>query len=330
MLELIQKFPEQVSEALEIGKKASFNTAYTSGINNIVICGMGGSGIGGNLFGELLRDNLSVSVCVNRAYQLPAFVNEKTLVILSSYSGNTEETLSAAKAALDKGLKPVCVTSGGKLEELAKANNLDLVKIPGGMPPRACLGYSTVQLFFIAKHYGLTNDSFVAGFESAVKLMKEQQADIEVKSKLLAEQLLNKVIIAYADEKYESVALRFKQQVNENGKAECWYNVFPEINHNELVGWREPAQNLGLLVWRFDDENVRNTHRIKFTLDEIKKKLPNVHEVKASGSNAFEKRFYAIHFGDWLTYHLAILGGYDPIEIDVLIKLKEHMGSIPM
>ena len=290
---------------------------------------MGGSGIGGNLFGELLRDSLSVPVSVNRAYQLPAFVNEKTLVILSSYSGNTEETLSTAKAALDKGLKPVCVTSGGKLEELAKANNLDLVKIPGGMPPRACLGYSTVQLFFIAKHYGLTNDSFVAGFESAVKLLKEQQADIEAKSKLLAEQLLNKVIIAYADEKYESVALRFKQQVNENGKAECWYNVFPEINHNELVGWREPAQNLGLLVWRFDDENVRNTHRIKFTLDEIKKKLPNVHEVKASGSNAFEKRFYAIHFGDWLTYHLAILGGYDPIEIDVLIKLKEHMASIP-
>lgn len=330
MLELIQKFPEQVIEALEIGEKATFKTEYPQGIDNIVICGMGGSGIGGNLFAELLRGSLKVPVSVNRAYQLPAFVGPKTLVILSSYSGNTEETLSAANDALNRGCKPVCVTSGGKLEDIANANGLDLIKIPGGNPPRACLGYSAVQLFYIAKHYGLTDSNFVEGFKSAVKLMKEQQADIEAKSKVLAEQLLNKVIIAYADEKYESVALRFKQQVNENGKAHCWYNVFPEINHNELVGWREPAQNLALLVWRTDEEYKRNTDRIVFTEGEVKKKLPNVHEVQTMGTNAYDKRFYAIHFGDWLTYHLAILGGYDPIEIEVLIRLKEHMASIPM
>lgn len=330
MLNLIKNFPEQVSEALEIGEKATFKTQYISGISNIVICGMGGSGIGGNLFTELLRDSLKVPVSVNRSYRLPAFVDAKTLVVLSSYSGNTEETLSAANEALQRGLKPVCVTSGGKLEEIAKANDLDLIKIPGGNPPRACLGYSVVQLFYIAKHYGLTDDSFIQGFQSAIKLMKEQQADIDAKGKVLAEQLLNKIVIAYADEKYESVALRFKQQVNENGKAHCWYNVFPEINHNELVGWREPAQNIALVVWRTDEEYKRNTDRIKFTLNEVKKKLPNVHEVQAVGTNAYDKRFYLIHFGDWVTYHLAILGGYDPVEIDVLIALKEHMGKIPM
>lgn len=330
MLELIQKFPEQVTEALAIGEKATFKTEYPQGIDNIVICGMGGSGIGGNLFAELLRGSLKVPVTVNRAYQLPAFVGNKTLVVLSSYSGDTEETISVANEAIAKGLKPVCVTSGGKLEKLAAANGLDLIKIPGGNPPRACLGYSTVQLFYIAKHYGLTDGSFVEGFKSAVNLMKEQQADIEAKSKVLAEQLLNKVIIAYADEKYESVALRFKQQVNENGKMHCWFNVFPELNHNELVGWREPAQNIALIVWRTDEEYKRNADRIVFTEDEVKKKLPNLHEVQAMGTNSFDKRFYLIHYGDWLTYHLAILQGYDPIDIEVLIRLKEHMGAIPV
>ncbi len=328
MYDLIKKFPGQLRKAIAIGEKASFKTTFSSGIKNILVSGLGGSGIGGNILSELLREELSVPVAVNKSYFLPAFVDASTLLILSSYSGNTEETVSCAKQAIEKGLRPICITSGGKLAEVAKENNLDLILIPSGFPPRACLGYSSTQLFFVLKHYGLTGDLFISTIYKIAELLEAEQSKIMEDAEFLAEKLLRKVIVLYAEDKYESTALRLKQQINENSKLHCWYNVIPEMNHNELVGWREANDALAVVILRADDEYHRNRERILFKKDVIVKLSDNVYEIDAKGEDTFEKHFYLIHFGDWLSYYLAVKQGYDPSEIDVLIKLKGHMSSI--
>jgi len=328
MLELIRDFPEQMLRAIEIGEKVKLQTKFANGIKNVLVCGLGGSGIGGNLVSELLRDELKVPVTVNKGYLLPAFADASTLLILCSYSGNTEETLHCAELAVEKGLKPVCVTSGGKLAEMAAQNNWDVINIPGGSPPRACLGYSAIQLFFVLSNYGLINPEFKASLIRSSSFLTVEQAKINEDAEFLAAKLLQKVIIVYAEDKYESTALRLKQQVNENAKMHSWYNVIPEMNHNELVGWREPVGNLAVLIFRSSDEFHRNTHRILFNKDVVVKVSDHVYEIDAKGKDTYEKHFYLIHLGDWLTYHLALLQGYEPMEIDVLNKLKGHMSSI--
>lgn len=328
MYELIQQFPSQLLKALEIGEGLSLKTKFNSPIKNVLVSGLGGSGIGGSILNELTRDELPIPVSVNKGYFLPAFVDSSTLLILSSYSGNTEETLVCAEQAIAKGLKPVCITSGGKLTEIAQENDFDLIKIPGGYPPRACLGYSGIQLFYVLHHFGLINDRFKQQIKNTAAFLETEQALIIDDVKFLAPKIARKIIVAYGEDKYESALLRLKQQINENAKLHCWYNVIPEMNHNELVGWREPNDAVAVLIFRADDEYERNTHRLLFKKDVIEKISESVYEIHAKGADNFEKHFYFIHFGDWLSYELAVLQGYDPIEIDVLNKLKAHMGSI--
>ena len=327
MYHLIKEFPQQLLEAVEIGEKASLHSKQND-IRNIVICGLGGSGIGGNLVSELLCGELQVPVIVNKGYSLPAFADANTLLILCSYSGNTEETIQCANEAIKKGLKPSCITSGGNLAEIAAENNLNVIKIPSGLPPRAALGYSATQLFFLLHHHGLINADFKKSLIRTSSYLQVEQNKIMEEAEFLAGKLQKKIIILYAEDRYESVALRIKQQVNENGKMQCWYNVVPELNHNELVGWREPYKELAAIMLRTSDEYPRNTARILFQKEVMEKISKEVYEVNAKGNDGYEKRFYLIHFGDWLTYHLALLQGYDPTEIDVLIKLKTHMSAI--
>jgi len=328
MFELIKNFPEQMREAIQIGEQAQLKTVFATDVKNIVVCGLGGSGIGGDLLAELLKPELKIPVIVNKSYFLPAFADTSTLLILSSYSGNTEETLACAYEALEKGLKPLVVTAGGKLEELALKHNLDLIKIPSGHPPRACLGYSSAQLFFILEHYGLIAADFKKQFLQAADFLVAEQRLIMEDAEFLAGKLLQKVVILYAEDKYESTALRLKQQINENSKMHCWYNVVPEMNHNELVGWKEPVGNLAVIIFRSEDEFHRNTHRIVYKKDGIVKLSDNVFELYAKGANLLEKHFYLIHIGDWLSYYLATLQGIDPVEVNVITNLKKKLDSL--
>ena len=328
MYQLIKDFPSQLVAALLIGENTPLKTSFTTEIKNVVVCGLGASGFGGNILSELFREELKVPVVVNKGYFLPAFVDASTLLILCSYSGNTEETIACAEQALQKGLQPFCITSGGKLEAFAVKNNFDLIRIPAGFPPRTCIGYSTVQLFFILKHVGLISNSFKQSIHEVVSLLLQEQAQIIADAKLLADKLVKKIVLLYAEDKYESVLLRIKQQINENSKLHCWYNVIPEMNHNELVGWRAENDSIAVLILRADDEFSRNTARILFNKNVLENFSKNIFEVEAKGTTLFDKHFYLIHFGDWLSYHLALLQGYDPTEIDVLNKLKSHMGAI--
>lgn len=315
-------------DALKIGEGIRLKNPVPASIHNVVVCGMGGSGIGGDLVRNLYASSISVPLIINKGYDLPAFVNEHTVVVLSSYSGNTEETLSCAAQCVEKGLKPFVVTTGGKLQTFAIEHQLDYVLIPGGNPPRSCVGYSVIQLLSFLHAAGLIEGSYKEQINAAAQQLAAGQKTIESSTRQLAEALKGKIVLAIAEDKYESAVLRLKQQINENSKMYCWYNTIPELNHNELVGWRSVPDNLSFLFFRAADENKRNTERILFTKKVAEEKTSSVYEVWTKGETAVERQFYLYHFGDWLSWQLADVQGVDAVEINVLNALKKHLETI--
>jgi glucose/mannose-6-phosphate isomerase len=328
MYQLIKDFPQQMRHAIELGENISIKTTFSVPIQNIVVSGMGGSGIGGDLLSELLSENLAVPIISNRGYNLPFYVGETSLLVLSSYSGNTEETLSVGQQAIARGIKPICITSGGALAEMANQNNWDLILIPSGRPPRASLGYSSIQLFYVLFKLNLIDISFKAKLIASADLMEATQSEVMIEAQSITPKLIGKILIALSEDKLSSVALRFKQQVNENSKAHLWINALPEMNHNELVAWRERNEDLAVVYLVTKDMNTRVRERMAFNRPVIEKVTPHVFEIEAKGEDTYQEHFYLIHLTDWISYYLGVAKGYDPMEIDVLIALKNHMSSI--
>ncbi len=327
MKTLIANFSKQLTEAINIGSNAKLSSSSHK-ISNVLICGLGGSGIGGSIVEELVISNASVPISTSKGYFIPAFVNENTLVIISSYSGNTEETLNCMELAIAKKAKIVCVTSGGKVQESAKVNHFDCITVPGGMPPRACLGYSLTQLLFILGFYKIIINNFKAELEAAVKLIDQEENNIIAEANIIAERLKDKTPIIYATTYNEGIAIRFRQQLNENAKILCWHHVIPEMNHNELVGWTEKNDHLSVIIFLDKDEYSRNMARVEINKAIIKKYAFNITEIYSKGNSAIEKAIYFIHLGDWISVLLAELRGVDAVEVNVINHLKSALSKI--
>jgi glucose/mannose-6-phosphate isomerase len=327
MTELIDGFPAQVKKALEIGRAATL-TKSTVGIQNILISGLGGSGIGGTIAAELVASKCTLPITVNKEYFIPAFVGENTLVIISSYSGNTEETLQALDLAYNKGAKIVCVTSGGKIAAFAKEKGIDLIEIPGGMPPRSCLGYSLTQLFFVLAFNGFIDNYFEAELANAVSLLENQSDSIREKAMAIARQLNGKQPVIYATPGYEGVAVRFRQQLNENSKILCWHHVIPEMNHNELVGWRDVNDGMAAIFLRNKEEYFRNTHRIEYSREVITRCTGTIIDIWAEGTSDIEKAMYLVHLTDYISDYLAALRNHDAVEVNIITGLKGMLEDV--
>ncbi len=327
MKTLISNFSKQLTEAINIGCNANLSPSMQK-ISNVLICGLGGSGIGGSIVSELVIANANVPINVSKGYFIPAFVNENTLVIISSYSGNTEETLNCMELAIAKKAKIVCVTSGGKVQELAKSNGYDCIMIPGGMPPRSCLGYSLTQLFFILDFHKIITNDFKAELEAAIKLIDQEENNIITEAKNIAKKLKDKTPVIYATTYNEGIAIRFRQQLNENAKILCWHHIIPEMNHNELVGWTQKNDNLSVLIFLDKDEYSRNMARVEINKEIIKKYAFNITEIYSKGISAIEKAIYFIHLGDWISVLLAEFRGVDAVEVNVINHLKSALSKI--
>lgn len=327
MKNLIAKFPKQLEEALKIGNEAKLTPAK-KGIANVLISGLGGSGIGGSIIAELIVSEAKVPVNVSKTYFIPAYVDENTLLIISSYSGNTEETIRALELAIEKRAKIVCVTSGGKVEEIAKAKQFDHIIIPSGMPPRACLGYSLTQLLFILRNFGVIKNNFEAELRVAVTLIEKEENDILRQAKDVADRLMNKIPVIYTTTYNEGIAIRLRQQINENAKMLCWHHVFPEMNHNELVGWAEKNENLAILLLRDHEDYSRNQTRIEISKEIFRKYTSTIIELYSKGNSSIEKAIYMIHLGDWISLFLAERKGIDPVEVAVINHLKSELSKI--
>lgn len=326
MKALIEAFAAQMRTADEIGKAAKF-TPHTHEIRNVLVIGLGGSAFGAEVARNFVESTCKVPFAICRDYDIPGWVSEHTLLIASSYSGNTEETLSALDQAMPKGPKVVAVTSGGKLLDIAKAKGYDHVILPGGYPPRSAAGLSIINQLHVLKGMGLTTD-FSAELAEAVSLV-EGFADHD-DARLIADQLHRHIPILYSTPAFESISIRWRQQIEENGKHIAFHHVIPEMNHNELVGWKNPEDLLEdcvVLVIRSSFDHPRNSIRIDICREIFGDYADGVIEINAEGETRLGQLFYLLHLGDWVSLYLAERNGEDPTPVKVIDFLKNELGK---
>ncbi len=328
MNQLIEKFPAQLIEALEIGEGATINP-HSEEITKVYVAGLGGSGIGADFVNSFIREESPIPYNTGKAYSIPKYVDKNTLAIASSYSGNTEETLYSFNEMIKTGAKIVVISSGGKLIELAKEHGYDYIVLPGDWPsPRACLGFSLVQQLFVMKKLGFISGESILSIKSSIDLIKYNQEEIKEEAKKVANFLFQKRPIIYSTDRIEPVAVRFRQQINENAKKLCWHHVIPEMNHNELVGWKDADDEYAVVYLRNADDFNRNSVRIDINKKIIGKLTPNILEIHSKGKNLVERSMYLVHLVDWVTWYLSDLRKMDSIEVDVIDYLKGELAKV--
>ncbi len=288
---------------------------------------MGGSGIGGKIVSLWLQDELKYPVILVQDYNLPNFVNENTLVIASSYSGDTEETLMSVEKAAEKGARIIAITSGGRLKDFCAERNFDYIIVPGGNPPRSAIAFSLIQLVAIFSKLGMVSETHLTSFENALKLIRKESDNIKSEARSLSTSLNGFIPIFYAGAKYEGIAVRARQQFNENAKTLCWHHVIPEMNHNELVGWGGGDERFAVVLFNTGDLIPRNQRRFEITMEVIRQKTPNVIVVDAMGESIIERSLYLIHLIDWASYFSAEQHKVDSMEIEVIDFLKNELSN---
>lgn len=327
MKELVAAFPHELRDALNIANR-SLLTPFPGKVEHVVIAGLGGSGIGGSILQEIGQSDCRVPVTVIKNYFCPAFVSPNTLLIACSYSGNTEETLSVTEKAELKGAKITVVTSGGKLAGIAQEKGYDLIQIPGGRPPRASLGYSLGQLFHIFAFHQLISHDWKTSWANAADLIEKEQSHIKAEAEKAADVIQNTFPILYAENGYDALATRVCQQLSENSKMLCSNRAIPEMNHNELVGWREKQPGISVLFLETGLEYYRNAERIRFVKEVVTHCTDKVHTLYGKGVNALEKTLYLINLTDYLSCILAERRGFEASEIDVINRLKSRLNEL--
>ncbi|HZP83693.1 MAG TPA: bifunctional phosphoglucose/phosphomannose isomerase [Chthonomonadaceae bacterium] len=341
MMGLVLKLPQQCREAVAIGERFGPEPAGRPEIRQVVVTGLGGSAIGGDFARCLMDEYGSVPLLVNRDYTLPRYVGPQTLVIAASYSGNTEETLAAYGAAQAAGAQRAVVTSGGRLGELAQADGIPMARVPGGQPPRSATGYMFFPLLGYLMHRrllarDLTGDiaETLAHLATLPDRLGPDVPTAQNPAKRLAVALHGKLPILYGSQGYRgAVALRWKGQFNENTKIHAFANIFPEQNHNEILGWalaRQQAQTWATIFLRDPEEvsaSPRIAHRITVTKELIGKET-EVHEVWAEGSALLTRLFHLLYFGDFVSVYLAYLYGVCPTNMQAIEHLKAEMAKL--
>lgn len=302
-----------------------------SDIRNIVICGMGGSAIAGDFIKQIFADNLSIPILVNRDYTLPSFVNEYTLVILSSYSGNTEETISAFHDAIKRKAKMLTIATGGEIAYISKKNEIPAITIPIGFQPRQAIGFSLVTIFRLVEHLFLdSHDPDVLNNNITWVREKRKLWSSETGNDLwpLAGRLSSQPVIIYSSEKMFPAALRFKGQICENAKLLAFANAVPEMNHNEIVGWDGIQSDAPFSVILFRDSADQAQIQKRFDiLKTILSKKSSVFEIHSEGNDMFSKFMSLICWGDWVSYHMAILRKTDPTPVDIITHFKNELSK---
>jgi len=333
MYSLIQSFPEQIQAAAQATRSAQLPNAENA--PHIIVTGLGGSAIGGDLVRAIAGQQLRVPLIVNRDYYLPAFWGTSSLVIACSYSGNTEETLSAYRQARAAACPVVCITSGGKLEAMAKADRCTVLKLPCGLPPRAALGHSLVTLLVALQQMQIIPE-IEAQLQEAVGLLfklKDRYGAGNLEpgntAKMLANSLHGKIVAIYGSSgTMEPVAFRWRTQIEENAKNLALHHSLPEMNHNELVGWVYPEEvlrKIGVVLLRDGADHPQIQRRFELTREVIAAKAGVVHEIWSEGDSPVSRVLSVICLGDYVSLYMAYLNGVDPTPVEIIDYLKKKL-----
>jgi glucose/mannose-6-phosphate isomerase len=300
---------------------------------------VGGSSIGGDILASWLFKRIDIPIFVNRAYKLPSFTGEKTLLFAVSYSGNTEETLSLFDDGVKNGCKIIAITSGGKLAERCRDSCEQIIMVPSGKPPRASVAYLFMPIVMILKKLGIYEpDSEV---KVAIKTLRELRKHIvpevptqENQAKKMALELYGENPIIYGLAIFNAVARRWQTQMNENAKMLSWHGTFPEMNHNEIEAWGQDESSRRFTAVLLRDEfrlDSRLQKRVALTRDSIlRKRAKKVIEVVAKGGQERDylaRMLYSMYLGDYVSIYLAILNGLDPSPVSTIEAFKRDLSQ---
>jgi glucose/mannose-6-phosphate isomerase len=319
-------------DAVKISAKISIDYPKPE---NVIVAGMGGSAIGGELLKDYARSQALIPIEVSKDYSLPAYANKRSLVVVVSYSGDTEESLSAFLDAMKRHCMTYCISSGGSLLEFAEKLNVSFLRVPAGMPPRAASPYLFVPQLILLEKMGLVS-GVSEGLSEAAKLLekisRENAPEKPVEKSLaksLASGLNGTVPVVYGFGIYRGVAQRWKQQFNENSKVPAKWEVFPELDHNEIVGWEKAdalVKQFSTVFLRDKNEPAEIRSRIEITktlMSETSKKF----EVWAQGNGTLAKMLSTILVGDFTSVYLAVLRGVDPTPVQTIATLKQKLAE---
>lgn len=320
--------PGQIEAGLELAENISIQGSFKS----LMVSGMGGSALPANILRIYLNElylknpekNQRFGIFQNRSYALPPEAYRDCLNFFSSYSGNTEETISSFKEGIRSGLPSVGLASGGRLKELCEKNNVPCVSIPVGIQPRYALGYSFAAMFKILSNAGMAEDRT----EELVSLsadLKKAVLSLEGKGQKIAVELAGKTPVIYSSAKFKALAMIWKIKINENAKTPAFYNFYPELNHNEMVGYTLPQGKFHVIALLDKNDHPQNIRRMMITAELLKEKGIGTTIVEMENDNIFNTIFSTMLLGDWAAYYLALAYGQDPTPVEMVEDLKKKL-----
>lgn len=327
--QVIIDFPRQFAEGFALAK----NTKLKKGkFTSICFSGMGGSSLPADLLRTYVdylfeldpKKNQPLEIIQNKSYALPKRTLKNCFHILASYSGNTEETLTSFREVVDRKLPAIGLANGGKLKELCAKHKIPFIELPAVSQPRYATGYFFSVSLQILTNLGLIEDKSKEIIRSA-KQLEELVLKLETPGKALAKKLTGKTPIIHATDRYKSVALIWKIKINENAKTPAYWNYYPELNHNEMVGYSLPQAKFHVVTLVDPDDNPRIIKRMQITQPLLRAKGSETSSFEMPGKDLFTKMFGALLLGDWASYYLALNYGQDPTPVDMVEDLKKKL-----
>lgn len=329
MKDKIKGFPDQIIDSYEKGKSCKIEETLEP--RNIVVTGMGGSAIAGDLLQDLLFQDLKIPIFINRGYGLPAFVNDQTLLLISSYSGNTEETIYSLNEGLKRNATIVAFTSNGEIENIAMNRGIQAIIFPKGYPPRSALGFSFFSMLGLIKNYFNIpfDDKDIVNLRLRLLGLKDRLVGTPNETTELAKMLKGQISLIYITRRLKSIALRWQTQINENSKTFVHINMLPEANHNEIVGLQFPKEiikQMHLIFLRAEYyEHKQVKQRFRITEELLRDKVGNITTIISDGHNKLEDMFFLIYKGDFLSYYLSQFLRIDPTPVKRIDLLKKRL-----
>jgi glucose/mannose-6-phosphate isomerase len=335
MAEYLWGLPEQFDLILQQG--IHLPEKYQRNYRNIVVTGLGGSAIGGDIIRTYALQKAAIPVLVNRDYDMPVFINSDTLVLTVSYSGNTEETLSSYQQARNKGAAIIAVTGGGKLADLAEQDGYAVVKVPSGLSPRAATGYLFTPLALILEELGIIQGA-TDDLQETVQILRAVRDNNHPgvdyphnPARVIANEIKDNLPLIWgSSSRSETAAMRWKTQINENAKSPAFFSIFPELNHNEIVGFEVPENLLArivVIILRDPADHASVKRRMDISKEIIQSKVKKVIELVAQGESFLAKFYSLVYIGDYASFYLAQEYGINPTPVKIIDYLKAELAK---